>query len=162
MNDYIRANRVVVIDDNGNNLGEMTPQEGTAIAQQQGLDLIEVSPNAVPPVCRIMDYGKFQYQQSKQQQASHAKQKKTETKEIRLGIRTEAHDLDFKRGQVEKFLTKGNKVKIEIILRGREKAHSELARKIILDFLTSVTTPNKVEEQLKRFPGGFNILIIPE
>ena len=162
INDYIRANRVVVIDENGQNLGEMTPQEGTQIARERMLDLIEVSPNAEPPVCRIMDYGKFQYQQAKQQQASQAKQKKIDTKEVRLGLRTGEHDLNFKHDQTEKFLSKGDKVKIEIILKGREKAHQDLARNILQDFVAKVTIPIRVEEPIKRFPGGFNILIVPE
>lgn len=140
----------------------MDPLEGTSIAREKMLDLIEVSPNAKPPVCKIMDYGKFQYQQSKQHQTSVAKQKKVETKEVRLGFRTEEHDLNFKRGQVEKFLSKGNKVKIEIILKGREKAHQDLARKILQDFVAGTTIPHRIEEPIKRFPSGFNILIIPE
>jgi translation initiation factor IF-3 len=151
-----------VIDDEGNNLGEMPTSEALEMAKTRQLDLIEVSPNAKPPVCRVMDYGKFQYQESKQKRLAQAKQKKVETKEVRMGIRTEAHDRDFKRSQVEKFLGKGDKVKIEIILKGREKAHQDLARKVILEFVALITVPYKVEEELKRFPGGFNILIIPQ
>lgn len=140
----------------------MPTPEALELARTRQLDLIEVSPNAKPPVCRVMDYGKFQYQESKQKRLAQAKQKKVETKEVRMGIRTESHDRDFKRSQVEKFLGKGDKVKIEIILKGREKAHQELARKVILDFVALITVPYKVEEELKRFPGGFNILIIPQ
>jgi len=162
VNEYIRALSVVVIDDEGNNLGEMPTPEALELAKTRQLDLIEVSPNTKPPVCRVMDYGKFQYQESKQKRLAQAKQKKVETKEVRMGIRTEAHDRDFKRSQVEKFLGKGDKVKIEIILKGREKAHQDLARKVILEFVALITVPYKVEEELKHFPGGFNILIIPQ
>lgn len=140
----------------------MPTSEALEMAKTRQLDLIEVSPNAKPPVCRVMDYGKFQYQESKQKRLAQAKQKKVETKEVRMGIRTESHDRDFKRSQVEKFLGKGDKVKIEIILKGREKAHQDLARKVILEFVALITVPYKVEEELKRFPGGFNILIIPQ
>jgi translation initiation factor IF-3 len=150
-----------VIDDEGNQLGVMTPFEALQIAREREVDLVEVAPMANPPVCRIMDYGKFQYQQSKQDRLSKAKQKKTEVKGIRLGVRTDDHDLNFKREQVEKFLKKGDKVKIEIVLRGREKAHAELARTNLIEFLKSIITDYKVEQDIKRFPGGFNVTITP-
>lgn len=150
-----------VIDDEGNQLGIMTPAEAMLIAKEREEDLVEVAPLAKPPVCRIMDYGKFQYQQSKQDRLSKAKQKKVDIKEIRIGIRTDDHDLDFKKGQAEKFLTKGHKVKIEIRLRGREKAHQDLARENISGFIKSIIIPFKLEQEIKRFPGGFNAIIAP-
>lgn len=131
------------------------------MAKDQLLDLVEVSPKAVPPVCRIMDYGKFQYQQSKQEKVNKLKQKKTEIKGIRIGARTDDHDLDFKKNQTEKFLSKGNKVKIEIILRGREKAFQDLARENIQEFIRGISVPHKLEQEVKRFPGGFNAIITP-
>lgn len=139
----------------------MTPFEALQIAHEREIDLVEVAPMANPPVCRIMDYGKFQYQQSKQESASKSKQKKVETKGVRLGVRTDDHDLDFKKNQVEKFLKKGNKVKIDIVLKGREKAHQELARTNLVNFLKSISCDYKVEQDIKRFPGGFNVIIIP-
>jgi len=139
----------------------MTPQQAIAIAKENGLDLVEVSPKAQPPVCRIMDFGKFQYQKSRQERQNKSKQKKFEIKGIRLGVRTDDHDLNFKRNQTEKFLKKGNKVKIEIILRGREKAHQDLARTNLINFLKSIITDYKVEQDIKRFPGGFNVIITP-
>lgn len=150
-----------VIGAEGEQLGVMPPQQAIAIAKENGLDLVEVSPKAVPPVCRIMDFGKFQYQKSRQERQNKSKQKKFEIKGIRLGVRTDDHDLDFKRNQTEKFLKKGNKVKIEIILRGREKAHQDLARTNLINFLKSIVTDYKVEQDIKRFPGGFNVIIIP-
>lgn len=161
INEQIRAAQIRVIDDEGNQLGVMTPFEALQIAREREVDLVEVAPLANPPVCRIMDYGKFQYQQSKQDRLSKAKQKKTEVKGIRLGVRTDDHDLNFKREQVEKFLKKGDKVKIEIVLRGREKAHAELARTNLIEFLKSIVTDYKVEQDIKRFPGGFNVTITP-
>jgi translation initiation factor IF-3 len=139
----------------------MTPFEALQIAREREIDLVEVAPTAQPPVCRIMDYGKFQYQQSKQDRQSKAKQKKTEVKGIRIGVRTDDHDLNFKKDQTEKFLTKGDKVKIEIVLRGREKAHAELARTNLVNFLKSIAIDYKVEQDIKRFPGGFNVVITP-
>jgi translation initiation factor IF-3 len=153
--------QIRVIDDQGAQLGIMTPFEALQIAREREIDLVEVAPMANPPVCRIMDYGKFQYQQSKQDKVNKAKQKKVEVKGIRLGFRTDDHDLDFKRKQAEKFLQKGDKVKIEIRLKGREKAHQDLARTNLVNFLKSIVTDYKVEQDIKRFPGGFNVVITP-
>lgn len=150
-----------VIDENGAQLGVMPPFEASQIARERGLDLVEVAPLANPPVCRIMDYGKFQYQQSKQERTSKAKQKKVDMKGIRIGVRTDEHDLEFKKNQAEKFLTKGDKVKIEIQLRGREKAHADLARQNLAEFIKSISFPYKTEQEIKRFPGGFNSIITP-
>ncbi len=161
INDGIRALRVFVIDEDGKQLGEMDIQAAIALAKEHMLDLVEVSPKAVPPVCRIMDYGKQLYQQSKQLRIAKTKQKKIETKGVRLGVRTDTHDLEFKRTQSEKFLGHGDKVKIEIVLRGREKAHQDLARQNLQKFISSITVPYKIEDYIKRFPGGFNVLIAP-
>ena len=161
INDGIRAITVFVIDDEGKQLGEMTTLDAMALARERLLDLVEVSPKATPPVCRIMDYGKHLYQQSKQLRLAKAKQKKIEIKGVRLGLRTDTHDIEFKRAQSEKFLKQGDKVKIDIVLRGREKAHQDLARKNLQDFITGITVPYKIEDPIKRFPGGFNVIIAP-
>lgn len=108
-----------------------------------------------------MDYGKYLYQQSKQQRIAKAKQKKVELKGIRIGLKTDAHDSNFKQEQADKFLRQGNKVKIDIVLRGREKAHQDLARTNLLKFLSGLKTPYKTEDPIKRFPGGFNVTIAP-
>lgn len=160
-NEGIRIPRVFVIDENGKQLGEMPTFEALALAKESFLDLVEVSPKSNPPVCRIMDYGKHIYQQSKQMRLAKAKQKKVETKGVRLGVRTDVHDLDFKKAQSEKFLNHGDKVKIEIVLRGREKAHQDLARQNLQSFISSITVPYKIEDPIKRFPGGFNVIIAP-
>ncbi len=161
-NERIRVPLVTVIDEKGEHRGEMTPAEGCEIARNAGLDLVEVSPKATPPVCKVLDYGKFQYTQTKQARQAQASQKRVETKGVRLGIRTDSHDLDFKRKQAEKFLAKGNKVKAEIIMRGREKAHQDIAREHLQSFLDTIEIPFKKEEEIKRFPGGFNVIITPE
>jgi len=140
----------------------MSVTEAIQIARGRELDLVEIAPIAKPPVCKIMDYGKYQYQQSKQERLNKAKQKKVEVKGIRIGIRTDTHDLDFKKDQAEKFLKKGDEVKTEIVLRGREKAHQDLARKTLSDFLKTITIPYKLEQEIKRFPAGFNAIITPE
>jgi translation initiation factor IF-3 len=150
-----------VIDENGQNVGEMSNLEALELARSRGLDLVEVFPKSHPPVCRIIDYGKFQYQKDKQEKQSKSKQKKVDMKSLRIGIRTDDHDIMVRKNQTEKFLGKGHKVKLEIILRGREKAHQELAKENLREFLTRIEVPFTIEEDIKRFPGGFNIIITP-
>ncbi len=158
----IKARTVVVIDHEGTHKGEMDITDARTLANEAGLDLVEVSPKANPPVCKILDYGKFQYMQTKQARQAQASQTRVETKGVRLGLRTDKHDLEFKKKQTEKFLAKGNKVKAEIIMRGREKAYQDLARKNLQAFLDMIEVPFKKEEEIKRFPGGFNTIIAPE
>lgn len=143
-------------------LGVMSTTQALDLAKEAGLDLVEIAPMAKPPVCKIIDYGKFQYQQSKQDRANKSKQKKSDIKGIRLSVRTDIHDLDFKKEQAEKFLKKGSKVKIEMTLRGREKAHQDIARSSLKSFLDSISIPVKIEQEIKRYPGGFNVIIIAE
>jgi translation initiation factor IF-3 len=161
VNEMIRIPRVLVIDETGKNLGVMSNFEAIDIARSRELDLVEVNPKVIPPVCRILDYGKYQYQKAKEERLSKTKQKKVELKGIRIGIRTDEHDLTFKKKQVEKFLRRGDKVKVEILLRGREKAHVGLARTSLSEFLKMLEAPYNVEEQIKRFPGGLNVIIAP-
>ena len=162
VNEQILAAEVVVITEEGENLGTMAPAAAIVLAKEKGLDVVEVSPQAVPPVCRITDYGKMQYQQAKQAQAAKVKQKKVETKGVRLGYRTEKHDLFFKKTQAEKFMLKGNKIKIDLMLRGREKAMGDKAKENLLAFVASIAVPHKIEENVTRGPRGFSILIAPE
>ncbi len=161
-NERIFADPIILIDHNQEHIGEIGLKEARAIAEGAGLDLVEVSPKAKPPVCKILDYGKFQYAQAKQYRQAKSQQKVVTTKGVRIGIRTDTHDLDFKKKQAEKFLSKGNKVKVEIVLRGREKAHQGLARENIKKFLETLETPHRTEEEIKKFPGGFNTIIAPE
>jgi len=139
----------------------MPPFEAMQKARETDLDLVEIAPMAKPPVCRIMDYGKYQYQQSRTERVNRSKQKKLGTKGIRIGVRTDTHDLEFKKNMAEKFLKKGEKVKIEIQLRGREKAHQDLARQNLEDFLKTIAIPYKLEQEVKKYPGGFNTIINP-
>ena len=140
----------------------MPNYEALDIARSKGLDLVEVSPNAKIPVCKITDYGKFQYIKTKQTRIAGAKQKKVELKGVRVGLKTGEHDLNFKKKQAEKFLDKGHKVKIEIILKGREKAHQGLAQNNLRKFADEISIPHRIEENLKRSPRGFDIIIAPE
>ncbi len=162
INEQILAPEVVVISETGEALGTMSPAAAILIAKERELDLVEVSPQAVPPVCRLSDYGKLQYHAAKQAQAAKAKQKKVETKGVRLGYRTEKHDLFFKKTQAEKFMLRGHKVKIDMMLRGREKAMGDKAKEIMLAFAASITVPHKIEENVTRGPRGFSMTIAPE
>ncbi len=162
LNEQIIAPEVVVIDSENINRGTMKLADALALAKEQEADLVEVSPLAVPPVCKITDFGKLQYRKDKQEQQQKAKQKKVETKGIRIGFRTDSHDLLFKKTQAEKFLNKGHKVRIEIVLRGREKAMADKARENLNLFIQSITIPHRFEEDIKRGPMGFNALIVAE
>jgi translation initiation factor IF-3 len=162
VNEHITAPVVAVIDHEDNFLGEMPVAEAIAQAQEQELDLVEVSPKAAPPVCRITNFGKIQYQKAKEARLRNATKKKVVTKGIRIGIKTGTNDLAFKQKQADKFLVKGNKVKIEIFLRGRENAYAADAKDNLLDFTKGLTTPFKVEEEIKKAPRGFQMTIAPE
>jgi translation initiation factor IF-3 len=123
---------VRLIDEDGQPLGIMTPMQALSIARERDLDLVEVSPMATPPVCRLMDYGRFKYEQAKRENEARKNQKTTELKEIRLSPRTDDHDLNVKIRKIGEFLTDGDKVKVSVRFRGREMAHPELGR-VLLD-----------------------------
>ncbi|MCK5413147.1 MAG: translation initiation factor IF-3 [Candidatus Pacebacteria bacterium] len=160
----------MVIGSEGEQFGLMKIEDALSLATEKELDLVEVSPNLNPPVCKLMDYGKQMYKVAKQKRQQNAKQKQTETKGIRLSVRIEKHDLTFKANNAVKFLKKGNKVKIDIVLRGREKAHQDLAfkkMKIFLDMIAEISKNDKeaaereiIEEQsAKKTPQGISSII---
>ncbi|PLX87375.1 MAG: translation initiation factor IF-3 [Desulfuromonas sp.] len=125
INEDIRAREVRVIDDEGGQLGILSIAAALAAAAEQGLDLVEVSPGAQPPVCRIMDYGKYKYQQAKRASEAKKKQVRVELKEVKMRPKTDEHDFQFKVKHARRFLEEGNKVKLTIMFRGRENAHPE-------------------------------------
>ncbi len=147
----IRAKEVRVIDEDSGQLGIMAPEQALAQARTRGLDLVEVAPAANPPVCRIMNYGKFQYQKSKRAHEAKKHQKQVVLKEVKFRPKTEEHDFQFKKNHIVRFLTEGNKAKASVIFRGREMAHQELGRKLMdrliaeLDELAEVERPPKME-----------------
>lgn len=148
----------MVIDEKGEQLGVLPTQEAIATAKERGLDLIEVAPKANPPVCRLMDYGKYLYRKAKEDRLQKAKQKKSETKSIRLSARTGEHDLAFKTKKVLGFLEDGDKVKIDMTLKGREKAHFDLAEEKLLNFISGLGEI-KFEQELKKTPQGMVVII---
>lgn len=161
INEQIWAKEVRLIDETGNQLGVVSRDQALEIANSRNLDLVEVSPESKPPVCRVINYDKFRYQMVKKEKEQHRHSKKIELKEIRLGVRTGEHDLDFKRARAIKFLKEGKKVKIEIILRGREHTHRDLAKEVINEFLEKIKEdiPVKVDQPIMGSPRGFNCVI---
>ncbi|WP_425430786.1 translation initiation factor IF-3 [Candidatus Chloroploca asiatica] len=120
-----------LIDENGTQVGIVSVREAIMMAEERGFDLVEVAPNAVPPVCRLLDYGKFRYEQSKKEREARKNQKQSELKQIRLMPKTDDHDLATKANQAKKFLLAGDKVKFNVRFRGREMAHPEIGRKML-------------------------------
>lgn len=157
VNNQIRASQVRVIDENGKQLGVMITSQALALAYQRHLDLIEVAAKVSPPVCKIVDLGKFLYQ--KEKQARGHKPKRVEVKEIRLSFNIAKHDLEMKAVQAQKFLAKGDRAKIQIILRGREKAFASLAKKKLEEFLKTLTIPFNLDQPILKEPRGFSLVI---
>lgn len=154
-NERIKAEVVRVIDEEGKMLGEMPTSKALEIAREKELDLVEVSPVAVPPVCKILDYGQFKYQKEKEAKKQKTQQKEVDMKVVRLSIRIGAHDRDVRLKQGIKFLERGDKVKVELPLRGREKAHKDLAEEIINTFITDTQAGIAIKiEQPSKFIGG--------
>ena len=148
-----------LIDETGNQIGVVSTSQALQMAQEKGLDLIEVASKTDPPVCKIADFGKFQYQKEKQARQQKIHQKKTGLKGIRIGLNTAKHDLELKVNQAENFLKKGYKVRIEIILRGREKAFGNNARHKIENFKSLLSQGVVVEQAIVRQPRGFSMII---
>lgn len=146
INDRIRAKEVRLIDSDGSQLGIMSIEEARAIAEEQNLDLVNISPNAAPPVCKIMDYGKYRYEQQKKEKEARKKQKVVEVKEIRLGIFTEEHDLITKANRALKFLGAGDKVKVSMRFRGREMGYVSKGRETMMRFFDVVSEIGTIEK----------------
>jgi translation initiation factor IF-3 len=139
-----------VIDEDGQQLGIMTPTQAIAIAREKGLDLVEISPTAVPPVCRVMDYGKYQYLEQKRARQARKHQKVIEIKEIKFRPKVDEHDYQFKKKHIERFIAEGDKVKATIFFRGREMAHPEIGRRILerlIDDLADVAVAENTPRQ---------------
>lgn len=142
----------------GTQLGVLSLADALAEATRAGLDLVEVSPTAAPPVCRIMDYGKFRYQQSKKIQVSKKSQTVVQVKEIRLRPKTEEHDLEVKIKHIKKFLEQHNKVKVSMMFRGREIAYTDIGRKIMEDIKNTLADGCIIDQQPKL--EGRNMVMI--
>ena len=153
MNERIRVREIRVIDDSGEQLGIMPPPQALTIAKQKGLDLVEISPTANPPVCRIMDFGKYQYQEQKRSREAKRHQKVILVKEIKFRPKVDEHDYQFKKKHIERFLEDGDKVKATIFFRGREMAHPEIGRRI-LERLVDELVDLAIAETMPRLEGN--------
>ncbi len=161
INREIRAREVRVIDPAGEQLGILPLVEALRAASNFDLDLVEVSPKSEPPVCRIMDYGKFKYQQSKKAQEAKKKQAVVHIKEVKLRPKTEEHDFQFKLRHIERFLKEGNKTKVTIIFRGRELAHPEIGRNMMERVIEEMKQCGKIEQLPKFERRNFMIVLAP-
>jgi translation initiation factor IF-3 len=159
VNEQIKVPQVRVIDADGSNLGVLDTQKAISIAKEKRLDLVEISTKTDPPICKIIDYGKYKYAQEKKEKKQQAHQKKTEIKGIRIGLTTSPHDLEIRAHQIEKFFKEGHKIRIEMKLRGREKAHGDLAKEKLELFLSIIAGGVKKEEEIKRSPQGMSVTI---
>ncbi|MEP3636955.1 MAG: translation initiation factor IF-3 [Paracoccaceae bacterium] len=149
VNDRIRSNEIRLIGADGENVGVVTPTRAMEMAFDAGLDLVEISPNANPPVCKIMDFGKFKYEQQKRESEARKKQKIIEIKEVKFRPNTDTNDYDVKMRNVFKFLENGDKVKVTLRFRGREMAHQELGRQLLHRVADDIKDLGKVENMPK-------------
>ncbi|MDA8768334.1 translation initiation factor IF-3 [Planktomarina temperata] len=149
INERIRGSELRLIDENGENIGVVTPERALIMAEDAGLDLVEISPNANPPVCKIMDFGKFKYESQKKEADARKKQKIIEIKEVKFRPNTDKHDYEVKMRNVFKFLENGDKVKITLRFKGREMAHQELGRDLLLRVAEDTKEIGRVENMPK-------------
>ena len=149
INEQIRDKEVRVVGADGEQLGVMSAREAQKLADEAGLDLVKIAPKAKPPVCKVIDYGKYRYEQARKEKDAKKKQKTVELKEIRLSPNIEANDLNTKVNAAKKFLAKGNKVKITLRFRGREMAHMNSSKHILDDFAESLADVAVVEKAPK-------------
>ena len=157
-NGDIRDREIRVIAATGEMLGVMTPAQAMRLAEEAGLDLVKISPTAVPPVCKIMDYGKFRFEQAKKEKENRRNQKVVEIKEVQLSMTIDVGDINVKARQETKFLEAGNKVKVSIRLRGRQMAHSSLAKDVMVRFAEMLKEVCVVEKPIAM--EGRNIIMI--
>jgi len=162
-NKQIRVPEVFLIDENGVILGNTPTEKAIAMAEEVGFDLVEVNPKVDPPVAKILDLGQLKYETEKKEHKQKVQQKKVDTKGIRLSIRISDHDLDFRLNQSAKFLSKGNKLKVELVLKGREKQHPDKAREIISAFVEKLEKMEGLsvftEQGLTKQGGRYTIVL---
>ncbi|MGI5848585.1 MAG: translation initiation factor IF-3 [Christensenellales bacterium] len=162
INEQIRDRSIRVISDDGQQLGVMSAREAMNIADERGMDLVKVSPNAKPPVCKIMDYGKFRFEQAKKQKEAKKNQKIIVLKEMRLSATIDKHDLEVKAKNVSKFLKSGDKVKVSIRFRGRQMTHTEQGRQVMDGFYAMVQDSGVIEKGAKIEGRNMFMILAPK
>ena len=161
LNHQIKAPTLRVINEDGEQIGVMKTSEALALAGQHGLDLVEVSPVANPPVAKLIDYAKYKYQQKKLEQQQKKNAKKTEVKTIWISMRISEHDMEIKANKITEFLSEGDLVRIELRMRGREQAFGDLGRQNLVKFLTYIKNPFRTEVPIKRMGGTWSVTVAP-
>jgi translation initiation factor IF-3 len=162
INEMIRAKDIRVVDENGEQLGIMAPEQALGIAQERDLDLVEVAPGVSPPVCRIMNYGKFQYQKSKRAHDAKKHQKLVTLKEVKFRPKTEEHDYQFKKNHILRFLTEGNKAKATVVYRGREMTHQEIGHRLMERLLGDLGQLAEIERPPKMEGHALVVILAPK
>jgi translation initiation factor IF-3 len=161
VNEQIRIPQLRVVDEEGEQLGVLERNEALDIARERGLDLVEVAPNARPPVCRIMDYGKFKYEESKKAKRAKQKQHQQRVKTVKFRPKTEEHDYSFKKKHIIEFLDEGAKVKVVVMFRGREMAHVELGERIIQRLLEDLQDVAMLDDDPKLEGRNLTLMVSP-
>lgn len=161
INHEIRAQKVRVISSKGEQVGVLTLPEALKQAEQAGLDLVEIAPNATPPVCKIIDYGKFRYDQTKREKESRKSQHQIKVKEVKFRPNIGTHDLETKLRHAREFLEKGNKVKVTCMFRGREMAHTDIGQRVVADFCEKLEEVGAVEAPMKMFGRFLTVVLAP-
>lgn len=162
INEQIKDKEVRVISETGEQLGIMPTARALELAEEADLDLVNISPNAAPPVCKIMDYGKYKYEQGKKQKEARKNQKTVEIKEMRLSPAIDTHDMEIKAKNVRKFLVGGNKVKVSIRFKGRQLAHTDKGRAVMQQFITMLDDVAAVEKNAKMDGRSMFMVLTPK
>ncbi len=162
INEEIRDREIRVIDADGSQLGIMQTREAMRIATEKSLDLVKIAPQAAPPVCRIMDYGKYRFELAKKEKEARKNQKIVDIKEIRMSLNIDTHDLQTKIGHAQQFLKDGDKVKVTVRFRGREMAHTELGGKLLSRFTESCVEFAAVEKMPKLEGRSMSLFLAPK
>jgi len=161
INREIRATQVRLIGKDGKQVGVVTIEQAQAQAKQDGLDLVEISPNAKPPVCKVIDYGKFRYQMTKKERESKKAQHQAKLKEVKVKPNIDEHDLQVKIKRAREFIEKGNKVRVTCMFRGREMAHQELGQKVALRIAEELSDVAQTESPPKQMGRNFSLVLAP-
>ena len=162
INNEIKDKELRVISADGEQLGIMSASDALHIAETKGLDLVKIAPQAKPPVCKIMDYSKFRYEQAKREKENRKNQKQVETKEIRLSVTIDVGDFNTKVNQAKKFLASGHKVKVSIRFKGREMAHPELGKEVLLRFANTLEDVAEIEQKPKLEGRVMAMMLMPK
>ena len=162
INEQIRDKEVRLIDQDGNQLGVVSSRDALRIAKESNLDLVKIAPKARPPVCKIIDYGKFRYELAKKEKEARKKQNIISVKEVRLSPNIEKHDIETKMKNAKKFLGSGDKVKVSVRFRGREMAHTSIGRKILMEFAEGLSEISDIEKNPKMEGRSMTLFLSPK